>query len=126
MKSNLKPHIVVLGGNFAGLTTARFIREHCKDDVQITLIDRKPYLIFIPNIPIEVFANHDPAETLHMPIVRVLEKDETRFIQAEVKEIDVKGSRVAWVSATRITLRISNRSRKRAFSFPMGISLKQN
>jgi len=101
MKINSKPHVVVLGGNFAGLTTARFIRERCKDDVQITLIDRKPYLIFIPNIPIEVFANHDPAETLHMPIVKVLEKDETRFIQGEVREIDVKGNRVSYTPTER-------------------------
>src|SRR5512139_1540957 len=101
MKANSKPHILVLGGNFAGLTTARFIRERCKDDVQITLIDRKPYLIFIHNIPIELFANHDPAETLHMPIVRVLEKDETRFIQGDVREIDVKGSRVAYTPTER-------------------------
>ena len=27
------PHVLVLGGNFAGLTTARFIREQCGDDV---------------------------------------------------------------------------------------------
>jgi len=101
MKSNSKPHVLVLGGNFAGLTTARFIRELCKDDVQITLIDRKPYLIFIPNIPIEVFADHDPAETLHMPIVRILEKDETRFIQAEVREIDIKGCRVTYTPTER-------------------------
>jgi len=101
MRLNSKPHVLVLGGNFAGLTTARFIRERCKDDVQITLIDRKPYLIFIPNIPIEVFSNHDPAETLHMPIVRVLEKDNTRFIQGEVKEIDIKGNRVAYTPTER-------------------------
>ncbi len=42
MKSNSKPHVLVLGGNFAGLTTARFIRERCKDGVRITLMDRKP------------------------------------------------------------------------------------
>ncbi len=101
MKPDAKPHVLVLGGNFAGLTAARFIRERCKDDVRITLIDRKPYLIFIPNIPIEVFADHDPAETLHMPIVKVLEREGTRFIQGEVKEIDVKGSRVAYTPTER-------------------------
>lgn len=42
MRLHSKPHVLVLGGNFAGLTTAQFIRERCKDDVQITLIDRKP------------------------------------------------------------------------------------
>jgi sulfide:quinone oxidoreductase len=42
MVNSHKPHVVVLGGNFAGLTTARFIRERCSDAVDITLIDRKP------------------------------------------------------------------------------------
>jgi sulfide:quinone oxidoreductase len=101
MKPNPKPHVLVLGGNFAGLTTARFIRERCKDGVRITLMDRKPYLAFIPNIPIEVFANHDPAESLHMPIVRVLERDDIRFVQGEVREIDVKKGGVAYTPTER-------------------------
>jgi sulfide:quinone oxidoreductase len=99
MKSSTKPRVLVLGGNFAGLTTARFIREYCKDAAEITLIDQKPYLIFIPNIPIEVFANHDPAETLHMPIVKVLERDGITFIQGEVREIDVNKQ---WIGYTPI------------------------
>ncbi len=101
MKSNSKPRILVLGGNFAGLTTARFIRDYCKDAVEITLIDRKPYLIFIPNIPIEVFANHDPAETLHMPIVKVLERDGIGFVQGEVKEMDVTRQWVGYTPTER-------------------------
>jgi sulfide:quinone oxidoreductase len=61
MVNSHKPHVVVLGGNFAGLTTARFIRERCGDAVDITLIDRKPYLLFVPNIPLETLADRDPA-----------------------------------------------------------------
>ena len=79
----------------------RFIRERCKDAARITLVDRKPYLVFIPNIPIEVFANHDSAETLHMPIVRVLERDDIRFVQGEVREIDVKKGWVAYTPTER-------------------------
>ncbi len=101
MNPNSKPRILVLGGNFAGLTTARFIREYCKNAAEITLIDRKPYLIFIPNIPIEVFANHDPVETLHMPIVKVLERDGITFIQGEVREIDIQKQRVGYTPTER-------------------------
>ena len=96
-----KPHVLVLGGNFAGLTTARFIREQCGDDVNITLIDRKPYLLFVPNIPIEVFANRNPQNTLHMPIEHVLHDDGIDFIQAEVKALDVESSLVDYVSMER-------------------------
>lgn len=96
-----KPHVLVLGGNFAGLTTARFIREQCGEDVNLTVIDRKPYLLFIPNIPIEVFANRNPQNTLHMPIEHVLHTDGIDFIQAEVKAIDVESSLVDYVSMER-------------------------
>ncbi|SPF56271.1 sulfide:quinone reductase-like protein [Candidatus Desulfosporosinus infrequens] len=96
-----KPHVLVLGGNFAGLTTARFIREQCGEDVNITVIDRKPYLLFVPNIPIEVFANRNPQKTLHMPIEQVLLDDGIDFIQAEVKAIDVETSLVDYVAMER-------------------------
>lgn len=96
-----KPHVFVLGGNFAGLTTARFIREQCGKDVDITVIDRKSYLLFIPNIPIEVFANRNPQNTMHMPIEHVLHDDGIDFIQAEVKAIDVETSLVDYVSMER-------------------------
>ncbi len=101
MKVNHKPQVVVLGGNFAGLTTARFIREHCGDSVDITLIDRKPYLLFIPNIPLEVLANRDPAQSLHMPILQTLRKDDTNFIQGAVTDIDVANAMISFIPAER-------------------------
>jgi len=83
------PHILVLGCNFAGLTTARYIREFAGDEVDITCIDRNPYLTFIPNIPLEVWHNNNPAEELHLPFVKFLDRDNIRFVQAEVQGIDV-------------------------------------
>lgn len=96
-----KPHVVVLGCNFAGLTTARLIREQAGDAVDITVIDRKDYLLFVPNLPLEVFANHDPQRSLHMPILRHLRDDKIRFVQAEVEEIDIPGQRVAYTPLER-------------------------
>lgn len=58
-----KPHIVVLGSNFAGLGVAQKIRELTQDATDITIIDRKPYLLFVPNIAIEVLENRDPLYT---------------------------------------------------------------
>jgi sulfide:quinone oxidoreductase len=101
MSNNGKPHVLVLGGNFGGLTAARFIRERCGDGVEMTLIDRKPYLVFVPNIPIEVIENRDPAQTMHMPIVKFLDDDDIDFIQAEVNEIDVENQRVVYTPSVR-------------------------
>ncbi len=38
-----KPHVLVLGGNFAGIGAAQKILEHAPDSVTMTVIDRKPY-----------------------------------------------------------------------------------
>ncbi|MEJ2635821.1 MAG: FAD-dependent oxidoreductase [Calditrichia bacterium] len=101
MTPTKKPRVLVLGGNFAGLTAARFIREKCGDAVNMTLIDRKPYLIFVPNIPLEVFANEDPAERLHMPIVKYLDRDNIDFIQGNIQQVDIDHSSVSYIPTER-------------------------
>ncbi|MHB8886591.1 MAG: NAD(P)/FAD-dependent oxidoreductase [Methylovirgula sp.] len=84
-----KPHVLVLGGNFAGLGSAQEIRRFCGDAVDITVMDRKNYLLFIPNIPAEVFEGRDPANTLAMPLHAPLADDDVRFIQGEIQALDV-------------------------------------
>ncbi|MFP4599381.1 MAG: NAD(P)/FAD-dependent oxidoreductase [Persicimonas sp.] len=94
--TSAKRHVVVLGSNFAGLTVARLLRKYAGDKIDITVIDRKDYVLFIPNIPIEIFANNNPEETLHFPFVKHLERDGTEFIQGEVVGIDVDEQTVAY------------------------------
>jgi sulfide:quinone oxidoreductase len=101
MVNSHKPHVVVLGGNFAGLTTARFIRERCGDAVDITLIDRKPYLLFVPNIPLETLADRDPAQSLHMPIIDILANDGTYFVQGTVTAVNLPAAMVSYTPAER-------------------------
>jgi len=99
--SNARLQVVVLGGNFAGLGSAQKIREYIGDSVDITVIDRKSSLLFVPNIPAAVFSNHDPALSLFMDIIRPLEKDRIRFLPAEVKAIDVEAKQVEYVPSER-------------------------
>lgn len=89
-----KPNVLILGGNFAGLGAAQKIRDHAGDRVDITVIDRKAYLDYIPNIPLEIFEGRDPAVTMHMPLVDTLARDDVAFAQAEVLAIDVKARNV--------------------------------
>ncbi|MEH6830017.1 MAG: FAD-dependent oxidoreductase [Sulfitobacter sp.] len=96
-----KPHVLVLGGNFAGLGAAQKIREHAGEAVDITVIDRKAYLDYIPNIPLEIFEGRDPSVTMHMPLVGALAHDDIRFAQAEVLGIDLAAKTVAVVPAER-------------------------
>ena len=96
-----KPHVVVLGSNFGGLTAARLIREEAKDTVDITVIDRKSYLLFVPNIPLEIFSNNDPVQKLHMSFYPFLKEDKTEFLQAQVMDIDVESKYVSIVPTER-------------------------
>ncbi|MHB1567137.1 MAG: NAD(P)/FAD-dependent oxidoreductase [Acidiferrobacter sp.] len=97
----MKPHVIILGGNFAGLGTAQKIREYCQDAVRITVIDRKEYLLFVPNIPVEVFDGRDPSATLRMDIPSSLAKDDIAFLQAEIMAIDPESKRVDFVPNER-------------------------
>ncbi len=97
-----QPHILVLGTNFAGLTTARYIREYAGEKVRITCIDRKPYLTFIPNIPLEVWNNNNPEQSLHMGFIKFLDRDNIDFIQAEVRQIDVESKQVEYTPVERL------------------------
>lgn len=91
-----KPHILILGCNFAGLTTARYIHALVKGDAAITIIDRKSLLTFVPNIPMQVLANVNPAIDLQYKFMTFLEHDGSAFIQAEVIAIHPENNTVAY------------------------------
>lgn len=96
-----KPHVVVLGGNFAGLGSAQKVREYASDAVDITVIDKKNYLLFIPNIPAEVLANNDPQDSLRMDLPSTLAQDSIDFIQAEVTNLNVDQKTITYVPTER-------------------------
>lgn len=94
--TNAKPEVLVLGGNFAGLAAAQKIREYAGDSVNITLIDRKDYLLFVPNIPSDVMENRDPELRQRMQLRPVLNDDDIDFIQARVEQVDIEAKTVAF------------------------------
>lgn len=93
--------VVVLGCNFAGLTFSRYLHEAAKNKIKITVIDRKNYVNFIPNIPIEVLNDSDPKSSMEFPFIHFLHQDGTEFIQAEVNGIDVKERKVFYTPNER-------------------------
>lgn len=96
-----KPHVVVLGGNFAGLASAQKIREYAGDGVDITLIDRKDYLLFVPNIPTDVIENRDPSLHQRMQLRPALASDGIQFIQAVVEHVDIDSRKVHFLPSER-------------------------
>lgn len=91
---NTRPRILILGANFAGLGCAQAIRRYAGARPRVTVVDRKDYLLYVPNIPADVFADRDPGLHQVMPIRAVLAEDDVDFIQAEVETIAVDLKRV--------------------------------
>ena len=100
-KTKSKPKVLILGCNFAGLTAARYIREECKDNIEITVMDKKNFINFIPNIPIEVLSNHDPADTLIFSYKKFLDADHSNYIMGQVLEIEADKKQVIYKPTER-------------------------
>ena len=96
-----KPHVLVLGGNFAGLASAQKIREYAGDSVRISLIDRKDYLLFVPNIPTDVMENRDPELHERLQLRPLLAHDDIDFAQGQVEHIDIDHKQVEFLPTER-------------------------
>jgi NADH dehydrogenase len=86
-----RPHLVVIGGGFAGLTLARALRN---EPVRITLVDRRNHHLFQPllyQVATAALAPGDIAE----PIRRILKGQANVQVRlAEATGVDLEGRRV--------------------------------
>jgi sulfide:quinone oxidoreductase len=95
------PRVVILGSSFAGLTAARFIREHAGDAIDLVVVDRNPYLTFVPNVQMEVLADRDPLETMLLDTPKIHAKDGNTFLNADVVGLDPDARTVHLVPSDR-------------------------
>jgi NADH dehydrogenase len=85
------PHVVILGGGFAGLACARALRAA---PVRITLVDRSNFHLFQPLLYQVATASLSPAD-IAMPIRTILRHQENAEVwMGEVEGIDVAGREV--------------------------------
>ena len=80
-----RPHVVIIGGGFGGLTT---IKSLAKSDVDITLIDRHTYNAFQPLLYQVATAGLNPGDvTFFLRATRMRQKN-VSFRQGEVTGVD--------------------------------------
>lgn len=92
-----RPHVVIVGGGFAGLHAARALRQA---PVQITLVDRTNHHLFQPLLYQVATASLSPGD-ITAPIRWVLRRQRNVFVMlGEVTGIDV-ASRVISLNAAR-------------------------
>ncbi len=82
--------IVVLGGGFGGVTTARHLEQRAlrRGDVEITLVNRENFFVLTPLL-FEACSGQLELRHCAQPIRAALQR--TRFIEATVEGVDVEG-----------------------------------
>ncbi len=86
------PRVVIIGGGFGGLNTARALK---KAPVQVTLIDRRNHHLFQPLLYQVATAALNPAD-IAMPIRRILRyQKNTEVLLAEARSIDLAAKTIA-------------------------------
>jgi NADH dehydrogenase len=86
-----RPHVVIIGGGFGGLTAARALKHAA---VRVTLIDRRNHHTFQPLLYQVATAGLSPGD-IASPIRWILRKQENvRVVLAEVLSIDVPNRRL--------------------------------
>src|SRR2546426_12681120 len=85
-----KKRILILGGGFGGVYTARHLERLFKrrSDVEIVLVSRDNFLLMTPLL-FEVFSGTLDVRHCAFPIRAFLQT--TRFIEASVQSIDLEG-----------------------------------
>src|SRR5438105_14480473 len=89
MSMSEKARIVILGGGFGGVTTARRLERLCKRrrDVEIILVSRDNFVLMTPLL-FEVCSGALDARHCSLPIRAFLRR--TRFVEATVVGIDLE------------------------------------
>jgi NADH dehydrogenase len=86
-----RPHVVVVGGGFAGLAAARVLS---REPVRVTLVDRRNHHLFQPLLYQVATAALSPAE-IAMPLRSIFRTARNvKVLLAEVEKIDLVGRRV--------------------------------
>src|SRR4051812_42032822 len=80
-----RPHVVVIGGGFGGLSTAR---QLAKAPVQITLLDRRNHHLFQPLLYQVATAALNPADIAYPIRAAVANQANCRVLLGEVTAID--------------------------------------
>jgi sulfide:quinone oxidoreductase len=87
-----KAKIVVLGGGFAGLESAFYLRHKIAGRADVTLVSNRDYFLFKPNT-IYIPFGEDP-EKFKIYLEEPTRRKEINFIQGRVRDIDASAKKI--------------------------------
>jgi sulfide:quinone oxidoreductase len=83
----MTPNVLVLGGNFAGLTAAIELKRELGEDAEITVLSKASRFVFYPSLIWLPFGKRTSRD-ISVPIARMLEARGIHFVHAEARKID--------------------------------------
>ncbi len=90
MTQDIRPHVVIIGGGFAGIRAARKLRQ---EDVRVTVVDRRNHHLFQPLLYQVASAALNPAD-IAVPIRGLLRRHSADVLLGEVTSVDPENRRV--------------------------------
>ena len=95
------PKVIVIGGGFGGLYTARYLKKYAKRKLDIELISERNYFVFQPMLP-EVAAGNINAQDAVSPLRSLLPGIRVRL--GEVTKVDFKKQTLYLLQGKKRTL----------------------
>jgi NADH dehydrogenase FAD-containing subunit len=85
--------VLVLGGNFAGLTAAISVKHELTGDVDVTVVSKSDHFLFNPSLIWVPFGKRK-AKDLVFPLAKTFESHKVEFVHGEATKIDPKAQKV--------------------------------
>ena len=89
--------VIIVGGGFAGVTLAQHLERKLTPEIEIVLISSENHMVFTPMLAEVVGRSISP---LHMLVAGRQMVRRTRWLTAQVTEIDLKTRLVRYAGAT--------------------------
>jgi sulfide:quinone oxidoreductase len=86
--------VVVLGGNFGGLTAALAVKHELHGDVDVTVVSASDRFLFNPSLIWLPFGKRTPSD-ITFPLAPTFENHDVEFVHAEATALDLPGQKVA-------------------------------
>ena len=94
--------VLIIGGGFAAITAAETLAASAGDEHEITVVSKSPDFTFYPAIVPMVFGDFRPDE-IRFDLGGKLAERNIRFVQGEVRAIDIKGRTVEVAADERVS-----------------------
>lgn len=89
----MTPRVLVLGGNFGGLTAALSVKHDLDDDVEVTVVSASDHFLFNPSLIWLPFGKRS-ADDITFPLAPTFESHGVHFVHGMATELDLPGRKV--------------------------------